>query len=347
MRVKIAAAVNLFGIVVALGFFAVFGTSLMALGQLKVGGPVYHQIALAKDLVADILPPPEYVIEAYLENTLALNDPASLETHRKRLEQLHKDYTDRHDYWQGQDIEPSLRDMLTQKSDAEVAKFWQLTEGQFLPALAKGDVDTARKVYADLTTAYNAHRAIINDIVDAANHMSETAEANATSSEGFFGIVLWSVAVVVLLVVFAGVVGIALGVIRPVIGMTKCIGNLAKGDLDVAIPFTRRSDEIGCMAQAVNVLRDNLSDGRRLASQQEGERAKREERARHIEELVHGFDRQSGQALDAVSSASSALLQSADNLSRARRQCRQRRHRGRDQCADGRLGRRGTARLDQ
>src|SRR5258707_11693720 len=100
--------------------------------------------------------------------------------------------------------------------------------------------------------------------------------------------------------------------------------DVCSSDLDVAIPFTRRSDEIGCMAQAVNVLRDNLSDGRRLASQQEGERAKREERARHIEELVHGFDRQSGQALDAVSSASSALLQSADNLSTATREAQER-----------------------
>src|SRR5258707_8641182 len=113
MRVKIAAAVNLFGIVVALGFFAVFGTSLMALGQLKVGGPVYHQIALAKDLVADILPPPEYVIEAYLENTLALNDATGLKDHVQRLQQLHKDYDDRRAYWQQQqDLDPGMRHML-------------------------------------------------------------------------------------------------------------------------------------------------------------------------------------------------------------------------------------------
>ena len=60
MRLKIASAVNLFGLLVALGFAAVIGTSVMALSQLKVGGPVYHQIVLAKDLVADILPPPEF-----------------------------------------------------------------------------------------------------------------------------------------------------------------------------------------------------------------------------------------------------------------------------------------------
>jgi methyl-accepting chemotaxis protein len=324
MRVKIASAVNLFGILVAVGFAAVIGTSVLALSQLKVGGPVYHQIVLAKDLVADILPPPEYVIEAYLEDTLALNDPSSLDAHRKRLEQLHKDYTDRHDYWQGQDIDPALRDMLTQKSDAEVTKFWHLTEDQFLPALTKGDQAAAQKIYADLTTAYNAHRAVINDIVDDANHMSDAAEGNAAASEGFFNVVLWSVTAVVLLVVGAGVLGIALGVIRPVIGMTGCITSLAKGDLEVVIPFAKRGDEIGCMAQAVNVLRDSLSDGRRLAAEQEKEQSKRVARAQMIENLVRGFDHQSKQALTAVSAASSDLLTTADNLAVATREAQER-----------------------
>jgi len=324
LRLKIAAAVNLFGLLVALGFAAVIGTSVIALNQLKVGGPVYHQIVLAKDLVADILPPPEYVIEAYLEDTLALNDPASAEAHRQRLEQLHKDYDDRRAYWQQQDIDPALRDKLTQQSDAEVAKFWQVTEGQFLPALTKGDVNAARQAYQAITTAYTAHRAVINDLVDDANRMSDTAESNAKGSEGFYTIVLWSVTIVVLLVVGAGVLGIAIGVVRPVIGMTDCIASLADGSLEVRIPSTGRGDEIGSMAKAVHVLRDSLADGRRLAAEQASEQTKRVERARHIEDLVRGFDQQSGKALDAVSSASSELLQSADNLSTATREAQDR-----------------------
>ena len=32
----------------------------------KVGGPLYADIIRGKDLIADILPPPEYIIESYL-----------------------------------------------------------------------------------------------------------------------------------------------------------------------------------------------------------------------------------------------------------------------------------------
>src|SRR5919108_169668 len=72
LRLSIGRAVNLFGLIVTLGCVAVLWTGISALSELKVGGPVYRQIVLGKDLIADILPPPEYVIESYLETTALL-----------------------------------------------------------------------------------------------------------------------------------------------------------------------------------------------------------------------------------------------------------------------------------
>ncbi len=37
-----------------------------AMAELEVNGPYYKRIVEAKDVVADILPPPEYIVEAYL-----------------------------------------------------------------------------------------------------------------------------------------------------------------------------------------------------------------------------------------------------------------------------------------
>jgi methyl-accepting chemotaxis protein len=41
------------------------GLFLHALEKVKVTGPLYAEIVEAKDLVADILPPPEYIVESY------------------------------------------------------------------------------------------------------------------------------------------------------------------------------------------------------------------------------------------------------------------------------------------
>ena len=37
-----------------------------SISKVKVNGPIYGQVVNGKDLVADILPPPEYIIESYL-----------------------------------------------------------------------------------------------------------------------------------------------------------------------------------------------------------------------------------------------------------------------------------------
>src|SRR5512145_2846934 len=124
LRLSIGRAVNLFGLIVTLGCIAILWTGVSALSQLKVNGPVYRQIVLGKDLIADILPPPEYVIEAYLEATLAMTDPASVERRRARLAQLRKDYDDRHEYWLKERFEPALVDQLTGTSHAPVMRFW-------------------------------------------------------------------------------------------------------------------------------------------------------------------------------------------------------------------------------
>lgn len=38
----------------------------VVIDKVKVNGPIYNDIVQTKDLIADILPPPEYIIESYL-----------------------------------------------------------------------------------------------------------------------------------------------------------------------------------------------------------------------------------------------------------------------------------------
>ena len=108
-RLSISTVVAAFGLLVAAGLAAVVLTGAYALSELKVGGPLYAEIKLGNDLVADILPPPAYVIEAYLESTLALREPNNLETHEKKLAQLKKDYDERKAFWSTSGLQPALK----------------------------------------------------------------------------------------------------------------------------------------------------------------------------------------------------------------------------------------------
>jgi methyl-accepting chemotaxis protein len=316
-RITISRAIFAFGMLTVLGFVSVIFASNYALSQLKVGGPLYDKIKLGNDLVADILPPPEYVIEAYLEATLALQDPSSLAARRDRLVQLKKDYDDRREFWSKSDLDATIKTRLVEKSHADVARFWNLVEQSFLPALAKGGTAAAAKSYADITAAYTAHRAVIDEIVKQTNEDNAATEAEATGRVKFFSWLLWSISGFVLLVVGAGIGGVARGVIRPIVGMTGVMERLAGGELESVIPSLGRRDEVGAMASAVQVFKENALRVRAMEAEQAlSSRKAAEEKQAVMRQVADGFERAVGNILKTVSSASSEIEAAAGSLTK-------------------------------
>ena len=318
LRLSISRAILAFGVIAAIGFAAVITTSNLALNHLKVGGPLYNKIKLGNDLVADILPPPEYVIEAYLEVTLALNDPASAAAHQERLVQLKKDYDERRDYWSKSDLDPAIKTMLVQTSDADVQNFWNSVERDFLPSLLGGKTAAAAKSYADITRAYAAHRVVIDEIVKRTNDDNAATETEATASVRAFSIALWSVSALVFLIVGAGVVGVGTGVVRPITAMTEVMRRLADGGLDVSIPSLGRKDEVGAMAMAVQIFRENALRVRDMEAEQSAVKQRNEaERKADMTRVANDFEATIGQIVKIVSSASSDIEGAAATLTKS------------------------------
>jgi methyl-accepting chemotaxis protein len=316
MRISLLTTIALFGVVTALGLFAIVAVSIYANSQLRVGGPLYSQIKLGNDLVADVLPPPAYVIEAYLEATLALQEPSKTSAHKERLAQLHKEFDERQEFWKKSDLDPALKSNLTVKSNAEVQRFWTITEKDLLPALDKSDRVAAEKSYAELTSVYAAHRAIIDGIVKKANADNTELEAAAAKQVTTFSTLVWIVSGVVVLIIALGIAGIAIGVIRPVVRMTAAVSQMAAGNLEVLIPGADRADEIGDMAKAIGVVRENAE--RKARDEAEAkikqDQVTAQQRKADMIKLADGFEAAVGEIIETVSSASTELEASASTL---------------------------------
>ena len=314
-RITISRAIFAFGTLVVVGLMAVIFASNFALSQLKVGGPLYDKIKLGNDLVADILPPPEYVIEAYLEATLALQDPSTVAARRDRLAQLKKDYDERREFWTKSDLDPAIKAKLVEKSHGDVQRFWTLVDQSFLPALAKGDTAAAAKSYADITAAYTAHRAVIDDIVKQTNDENAATEAEATSRVQLFTTIVWSISAFVFIVFGAGLAGIAKGVIQPITGMTAVMQRLAGGELEDDIPSLGRKDEVGAMAGAVQIFKENAQRVRAMeAAQAVAARKAEEDRKAAMRQVADGFEQAIGRIVRTVASASSDIETAASGL---------------------------------
>jgi methyl-accepting chemotaxis protein len=316
IRVSITAAIVAFGFITTIGFAAILITSGYALRELRVGGPLYSQIKLGNDLVADILPPPAYVIEAYLETTLALRDPSNLATSQKKLAQLHAEYSDRHSFWMKSDLEPKLKNKITTTSHADVQKFWSIIGKEILPALARNDKAAAERAYLTLMSTYGAHRAVIDDIVKGANTLNSDLELTATRRVDNFTTAVWTVSGLVLLLIAAGILGIATGVIRPMVRLTAAMREMAAGNLTMTIPGANRGDEIGDMAKAIVVIRANAEEKTQaeLDAERNRERMTEEAKRKSLRGMADTVERETNGAVGEVSTRTDRMAENAVRL---------------------------------
>jgi methyl-accepting chemotaxis protein len=131
-------------------------------------------------------------------------------------------------------------------------------------------------------------------VVAAAN-----AEAKAFAYKGAY----WSFAIggVVALIIALGAVAWLIGALsRPVEAMTRAMGRLAGGDLNVAIPAVGRRDEIGHMADAVLTFKQNAEEKVRLEAEAEVQRAAAEQARIAQAERDAEAARQQAQVVDGI-----------------------------------------------
>jgi methyl-accepting chemotaxis protein len=118
-------------------FFAV--VSLNTLDTVKVNGPLYKQIVDSKDLIADILPPPEYLIESYLVvlQMLEEQDEGKLNALVQKSAKLREEYETRHQFWDKTLGPGPLRDTMIVRSYEPAKQFLDLRDREFIPAIQK------------------------------------------------------------------------------------------------------------------------------------------------------------------------------------------------------------------
>jgi methyl-accepting chemotaxis protein len=114
--------------------------------------------------------------------------------------------------------------------------------------------------------------------------------------------------------VVSGGVFVMRRVVRPITDTTETMRRLADHDLAVDIHHTANTDEVGTMARAVQVFRDNMAEAARLRAEQDRDEAVKRARAERIDALLKSFDRTAGGIVSNVSSAAGELQSAAGIL---------------------------------
>jgi methyl-accepting chemotaxis protein len=253
---RLAALIAIF----SLGFLLYGFWSFKTLNEFKVNGPVYDHIVQGKDLVADILPPPAYIIESYLLifQLMAATEQVEQQQLIARMTTLRHDYDERHAYWAKAGLDGDMADALLTRAHAPALAFYDVAFKQYIPALQANEPVAMAAAMDGMKRAYDAHRRVINELVTKANVHSTAFETHARERTAMATIVL---ALILALSLGIGVVGVVLvskSITGPLQNAVEQARIVAAGDLTSQI-VASFDDEPGQLLQALKSMNDSLS----------------------------------------------------------------------------------------
>ncbi len=117
-------------------------------------------------------------------------------------------------------------------------------------------------------------------------------------------------------------VAVEAGGVRPLTRMTGAMLRLADGDLDTVIPGTGRGDEIGRMAAAMTVFRNNAIQARDLQTAADTERRAKDRRQAAMDQHVQDFGASSAGVMAGLNDGAATMHQRARETSEVVRRTR-------------------------
>ncbi len=128
-------------------------------------------------------------------------------------------------------------------------------------------------------------------------------------------VTLTAIALAVLATLAAGILLMRRGVVQPLQALIAVMGDIGRGKLAVTVPGADRKDEVGAIANALELLRTQLSDAERARQEQERRDAEERERLDARNSLAERFVQRMTQLASAFAASSNQVAGSARDLS--------------------------------
>ena len=259
--------------IIMVGFVAFGLLALNRLQVVKINGEMYQQIIQGKDLVADILPPPEYILESYLnvyQMWDAINSKEKMSVIYDLIEkgkQLRSDYETRHAFWVEFLPESAIKEKMVKTAYDPAMAFFDARDKDFIPALLGGNKDKAQQIlHEELTPAYETHLQAIIEVVNDVNLANQAREASAKNL--VLQTTFWLIGIGVGISAICLILGLWIiqSITKPIQKIKIAAVDLSQGKINQEIVVDSR-DEIGELASAFKDTVDYLQNSANQADQ--------------------------------------------------------------------------------
>jgi methyl-accepting chemotaxis protein len=187
-----------------------------------------------------------------------------------------------------------------------------------MAAVQKGDLEQARKLMFDAN--YDRNKAVIVQPLDEfQSQMNTRARLEAESAQSR---ARWMGNIAAVMTILSALTFISIlyfifnrRVVTPLTQLGAVVTRLAEQDYAAEVPNIDRQDEIGDMARAVQIFKQNGIERERLEAEQRNERSAKERRAAQMERLTLEFETKVGDLVQLLSTASNDMQMTAQSMS--------------------------------
>ena len=320
IRKKLLVLMSVFMLGLSIECWVIYST----INEVRVHGAAYKRIVAVRDLIADILPPPVFIIEAYLHANELIDEPdaARRQKLQTEIERLRASFEERHGHWRDAMPFGDLREKLSRDSYQPAARFFRLYESQLLPLLAAGDTAGARKLmHGPIRQAWEEHEAVVRNLVEhATRRVGEEESAAAGAAQN--GLVVGGLGLLLLTAIAFGATLVVLGSIeKPMTRVREMFTAMANRDLTHRVDM-HSNDEFGEMTRLANAAVESMREVLRSMAEQSDSLAGASEELRVVSEHMSANAEQTAAqahvvtaASEQVSSSVQAMAASTDGLS--------------------------------
>jgi len=180
-------------------------------------------------------------------------------------------------------------------------------------AFAKLTVENEAAI-SELSTIYKIVTPAVEELVAFGEQGAKQALVTMDETQKSMDILMMTGSAVIFAVFVALGAAVAASITRPVKAVTKATEALAEGDLNIDIPALENKDEVGAVARALQVFKENLIRAKELEAEQRKAQERQVERAQKLAALTSSFDTTVSEVLGVVSSASTELQATATSM---------------------------------
>jgi Methyl-accepting chemotaxis protein len=251
------------GALLGLTFLTLF--SIYSIKQISINGPVYERLKINQDLIADIMPPPMYLVDAAFQLQLFIQhaeNSIAREPYKRAYESDIELFKSANSRWEASALDPAMKSQITTDIRPTAERFIAIANSEIIPFIEDNNKKPNDDALVLLEETFSQHRKMVDNLLADANTQNQLIEQDTSEQKSQIYKIEITVALS-LSFVFLGFIWRVYSSIKMMLGgepmiAASVVSTISNGNLAKSIPIktNRKHSLLGQM----EAMRSHLND---------------------------------------------------------------------------------------